>query len=128
MRGGRVICARQQQRPSPTRNFSHCPFWVVHFERLKVPKLHTGLIVLLWVLKKKKESLKAKLEQFAALTLIALRSREAGLALAAEGAPFAVTAPPQAARGELLAAGAVVINKRAAWRSAGGFSRGAKVI
>lgn len=68
------------------------------------------------------------MEQCAARTLIALRSREACLALAAEGAPLAVTAPPQAARGEVLAAGAVVINKRAAWRSAGGFSRGAKVI
>lgn len=67
MRGGRVICARQQQqRPSPTWNFTRCPFWVAHFERLKVPKLNTGLIVLLWVLgkkekkKKKRNNLKAK--------------------------------------------------------------------
>lgn len=44
--------------------------------------------------KEKRKSLKAKLEQFAALTVIALRSREARLALAAEGAPLAVTAPP----------------------------------
>lgn len=68
------------------------------------------------------------MEQFAALTLIALRSREACLALTAEGAPLPVTAPPQATRGKLLAAAAVVINKRAAWRSAKDFSRGSKVI
>lgn len=107
---------------SPTQNFSHCPYWVVHFERLKVPKLHTGLIVLLL------RNLTAKLERFSPLTLIALRPCKTWLTQAAEGAPFAMTVPPHATGGELLPAGAVVINKRAAWRSVGGFSWGTKVI
>lgn len=109
-------------RRSPARNFSHCPFWVVHFERLKVPKLHTGLIVLLL------KNLAAKLEQFSPLTLITLRPCKTWLTQAGEGAPFAVTVPPHATGGELLPVGAVVINKRAAWCSVGGFSWGTKVI
>lgn len=62
------------------------------------------------------------------LTLITLRPREPRFTQAAEGAPLAMTATPLAAGRQLLHVGAVVINKRAAWHSVGGFSWGAKVI
>ena len=62
------------------------------------------------------------------LTLITPRPRDAGFTQAAEGAPLAVTAAPLAAGGQLLHAGAVVINKRAARHCVGGLSWGAEVI
>lgn len=62
------------------------------------------------------------------LTLITLRPCKTCFTQAAEGAPLPVTATPPATGGKLLCAGAVVINKRAAWHSVGGFSWGTKVI
>lgn len=62
------------------------------------------------------------------LTLITLRPCKTRFTQAAEGAPLAVTATPLATGGRLLHGGAVIINNSAAWQSAGGFSRGTKVI
>lgn len=62
------------------------------------------------------------------LTLITLGPSKTWFTQAAEGAPLAVTVPPHATGGKLLPAGAVVINKKAAWCSVGGFSWGTKVV
>lgn len=61
-------------------------------------------------------------------TSVTLRSCKSWLAQAAVGAPVAVTVAPQATGRVQLPVGAVVINKSAAWRSVGGFSRRTKVI
>lgn len=67
-------------------------------------------------------------QRFSMSTSVTLRSCKSWLAQAAVGAPVAVTVAPQATGRVQLPVGAVVINKSAAWRSVGGFSRTTKVI
>lgn len=61
-------------------------------------------------------------------TLITLWPCKPWFTEAAEGAPLAVTATPLATGGKVLHVAALVINKRTAWHSVGGFSWGTKVI
>lgn len=91
------------------------PIWIVHFE------------ISLYFFQRSSWSIKSN-SKYLVLTLIALKPAKARIAQAARGAPLAVTATPLATGGRLLRAGAVVINKRAAWHSVGGFSWGSKVI